>query len=84
MARTVTLLAVDTDEMSRTKAGRSACSGGGGGGCCGMGGAEERAAAAAAAAAASSTLVKEACEAWVLVLGEGLDEAGVEWGMGDA
>ncbi len=31
---------------------------------------------------ASLTVVSEACEAWALVLGEGLDEVGVERGMG--
>jgi hypothetical protein len=63
LARTVVLLVVDADEMSRIKAGRSGCGAGEG--------------------AVSSTLAREACEAWVLVLGEGLDEVGVEWGMGD-
>ena len=73
LARTVALLAVDAVEMSRMKKGRSWCSAGAGAG----------AGAGAEARAASSTVVSEACEACVLVLGEGLDEAGVERGMGD-
>jgi hypothetical protein len=68
LARTVALLAVDALERSRMKAGRSGCgSGGGGGGGC----------------AASLTVESEACEACALVLGEGFEEGGVEWGMGD-
>lgn len=68
-ARTVTLLAVEALEMSRRKAGRS-----------GRGVRPEE-------SATSSTVgrseTSEAAEALVLEAGEGFDEAGAEWGIGD-
>jgi len=66
-ARTVVLLAVDADERSRINAGRSW-----------YWSVEER-----AEMVALSGLARDACDACVLVLGEGLDEVGVECGIGD-
>ena len=69
-ARTVALLAVDALEISRRKAGRSGC----------VARPEE---CATSWTVGSSVRPREAAEAFVLGVGEGLEEAGVERGIGE-